>query len=102
MLIPGLHSRRYSTRPRPMPWSPALGRGEGGGHVQAHHIVKTRILRQLPADDLKSVQPWLSLMDLRSGVVLHEPGEPIERVYFPLSGMISLLAVMQSGEQIET
>ena len=26
----------------------------------------------------------------------------MERVYFPLSGMISLLAVMQSGEAIET
>ena len=26
----------------------------------------------------------------------------MERVYFPVSGMISLLAVMQSGEAIET
>jgi CRP-like cAMP-binding protein len=41
-------------------------------------------------------------MDLRSNAVLHEPGQPLERIYFPLSGMISLLAVMQSGEQIET
>jgi hypothetical protein len=32
---------------------------------------------------------------LQSSVVLHESGQPIERVYFPLSGMISLLAVMQ-------
>src|SRR5262249_57965435 len=45
---------------------------------------------------------WSSPQDLRSSVVLHESGQPIERVYFPLSGMISLLAVMQSGEQIET
>jgi CRP-like cAMP-binding protein len=70
--------------------------------VPTQHIVKNRILRQLSADELKSVQPWLTLMDLRSSVVLHEPGQPIERVYFPVSGMISLLAVMQSGEQIET
>jgi CRP-like cAMP-binding protein len=70
--------------------------------VQSQHLVKNRILRQLSADELKSVQPWLSPMDLRSNVVLHEPGQPIERVYFPLSGMISLLAVMQSGEAIET
>jgi hypothetical protein len=39
---------------------------------------------------------------LRSNVVLHESGDAIEQVYFPLSGMISLLAVMQSGEAIET
>jgi CRP-like cAMP-binding protein len=70
--------------------------------VQTQHIVKNRILRQLSADELKSVQPWLTLMELQPSTVLHEPGEPIERVYFPLSGMISLLAVMQSGEAIET
>src|SRR6266550_7704788 len=71
-------------------------------HVHSQHLVKNRILRQLSADELKSVQPWLTPMDLRSSTVLHESGQPIERVYFPVSGMISLLAVMQSGEQIET
>jgi hypothetical protein len=85
----------------PMPWSLPHRRGDGAGHVPTQHIVKNRILRQLSADELKSVQPWLTLMDLRSSVVLHEPGQPIERVYFPVSGMISLLAVMQSGEAIE-
>ena len=70
--------------------------------MQSQHLVKNRILRQLSADELKSVQPWLTLMDLRSNTVLHELGQPIERVYFPVSGMVSLLAVMQSGEQIET
>ncbi len=34
--------------------------------------------------------------------MLHEQGAAIEQVYFPLSGMISLLSVMQSGEAIET
>jgi hypothetical protein len=61
--------------------------------VQTQHIVKNRILRQLSADELKSVQPWLTLMDLRSNAILHEPGQPLERVYFPVSGMISLLVV---------
>ena len=36
------------------------------------------------------------------GSVLCAPGEPIEHVYFPLSGMVSLLTVMKSGEAIET
>jgi CRP-like cAMP-binding protein len=70
--------------------------------VQAEHIVKNRILRQLPADELKSVQPWLTPMQLRSNAVLQEQGDPIDHICFPLSGMISLLSVMQSGEQIET
>jgi hypothetical protein len=79
-----------------MPWSPPHRRGDGGGHVQSQHIVKNRILGQLPADELKGVQPWLTPVELRSNDVLHEPGDAIEQVYFPLSGMISLLAVMQS------
>jgi hypothetical protein len=36
------------------------------------------------------------------GAVLHAPGAPIEHVHFPLNGMVSLLTVMKTGEQIET
>jgi CRP-like cAMP-binding protein len=70
--------------------------------VQSQHIVKNRILRQLSADELKSIQPWLMPKQLQPNVVLHEQGAAIDHIYFPLSGMISLLAVMQSGEAIET
>jgi CRP-like cAMP-binding protein len=70
--------------------------------VHSQNLVKNRILRQLSADELKSIQPWLTLVQLQSNVVLHEQGGPIEQIYFPLSGMVSLLAVMQSGEAIET
>jgi hypothetical protein len=41
--------------------------------VQSQHIVKNRILGQLSADELKSVQPWLTPVELRSNTVLHEP-----------------------------
>jgi CRP-like cAMP-binding protein len=34
--------------------------------------------------------------------MLQEQGEPIERVYFPNSGMISLVAVMRHGNAVET
>jgi CRP-like cAMP-binding protein len=70
--------------------------------VHSQHIVKNRILRQLSADELKSVQPWLMPVELRPNAVLQEQGAAIDRIYFPLSGMISLLAVMQTGEAIET
>ena len=53
--------------------------------MQTQHIVKNRILGQLSADELKSVQPWLTLQELRSNVVLRERGDSVERVYFPLS-----------------
>jgi CRP-like cAMP-binding protein len=34
--------------------------------------------------------------------MLHDVGEEIEHVYFPHSGMVSLVAVMQSGATVET
>jgi CRP-like cAMP-binding protein len=36
------------------------------------------------------------------GAILHEPDAPVEQIYFPLSGAISLLSVMHGGEVIET
>jgi CRP-like cAMP-binding protein len=38
---------------------------------------------------------------LAQGVVLLEDGEEFEQVYFPLSGMLSLLVVMSDGKAIE-
>jgi CRP-like cAMP-binding protein len=63
---------------------------------------KNRLLQSLGADDLAALQPHLRQVELRRGDVLHPPRTAIERVYFPLSGMVSLLAVMQTGEEIET
>ena len=34
--------------------------------------------------------------------VLHSSGEPVEFVYFPLNGIISLLTVSSTGEEVET
>jgi hypothetical protein len=35
-------------------------------------------------------------------MALHEPGVEVDQVYFPLSGMISMLVVMRDGKAIET
>ncbi len=70
--------------------------------MHTQHIVKNRILRQLPAQELDGLQPRLSLVELKHGAVLHQPGAAVEHVYFPVAGMVSLLAVMRTGEAIET
>jgi CRP-like cAMP-binding protein len=72
-------------------------------HVQKFSpLGENRLLRRLRVDDLSRLQPNLKEVSMVRGVVLHPAGEPIEHVYFPLGGMISLLAVMRTGEQIET
>jgi CRP-like cAMP-binding protein len=61
-----------------------------------------RLLKQLGTADFSVLETSLKEFKMVQGAVLHEPGRAIDHVYFPISGMISLLAVMKSGEQIET
>ena len=44
----------------------------------------------------------LTYVKLPRGMVLYYPGDAIENVYFPLAGMVTLIAAMKSGHQVET
>jgi CRP-like cAMP-binding protein len=65
-------------------------------------IGENRLLQRTSAADLARLRPDLKSFAMELGAVLHAPGASITHVYFPLSGMVSLLAVMRTGEQIET
>jgi len=60
------------------------------------------ILKDLPAVVAASLEEHLTDVELPQSLVLQEAGRPVSQVYFPLSGMVSLLAVTPSGESIET
>jgi len=60
------------------------------------------LLDRLSVKIQASLAPHLRRVKLAQGVILHEAGETITVVYFPLSGMVSMLAVLRSGEAIET
>ncbi len=60
------------------------------------------LLGRLPEPVFGELVPSLAETPLRQGAVLQEAGQPVEHVYFPLSGMVSLVAVTPSGESIET
>ena len=70
--------------------------------VSAASVGANGILKKLSAKMQASLAPHLRRIRLAQGTVLHEAGETIATVYFPLSGMVSMLAVLQSGEAIET
>jgi CRP-like cAMP-binding protein len=61
-----------------------------------------RFLPTLPPHDFALLAPHLRTMALERGAMLHDAGEEIEHVYFPHTGMVSLVAVMQSGATVET
>jgi CRP-like cAMP-binding protein len=69
---------------------------------QLEHGCFNRFLATLPPHDFSLLAPHLRTVALERGVMLHDVGEEIDHVYFPHSGMVSLVAVMQSGATVET
>src|SRR6266508_1439354 len=65
-------------------------------------IDENRLLATLRPSGLPLLQPHLKEIVLKQGTLLQEQEDRVERAYFPLSGMISLLAVMGDGQAIET
>ena len=61
-----------------------------------------RLLGALPSKALELLQQDMRQVSLQRGTVCFEAGQLIDRVYFPLSGMISLFVVTGDGEMIET
>ena len=61
-----------------------------------------RFLAALSPHDFSLLAPHLRTIPLERSVMLHDVGEEIEHVYFPHSGMVSFVAVMQSGATVET
>ena len=74
-----------------------------GGRAQGlHDIARNRLLAAMPAADREALAPFLRPVNLASGQVLHEPGQPITNVHFPTAGAVSIVMLMLSGDAIET
>jgi CRP-like cAMP-binding protein len=64
-------------------------------------LTANRILRHLTAPERERLGAAGERQELVAGAVLQEPGEEITRIYFPLSGVISMLAVLSTGQATE-
>lgn len=62
---------------------------------------QNQILAALPDAEYARLLPYLEIAKLKLGLVLYETGEEMTHAYFPISGIISLLYVMDSGESAE-
>jgi CRP-like cAMP-binding protein len=60
-----------------------------------------RLLAALPKNEYRRLLPTLELVPLVFGEVIYEPGDLIRHVYFPASGIISLLAVVEDRATLE-
>lgn len=61
-----------------------------------------RLLAALPPETFEAMGRDLRNVSLTQGESLYEPGAPIDEIYFPQSGMISLLVVSKEGGAVET
>jgi CRP-like cAMP-binding protein len=60
-----------------------------------------KLLSALPREQMELLAPHMTTRQLPQGLVLLEAGEEFDHVYFPHSGMLSLLVVMRDGKGIE-
>jgi CRP-like cAMP-binding protein len=63
--------------------------------------VQNRLLAALPSQDYRRLARYLEPVSLAFGQVLYEPAGRIPHVYFPYSGVISLLTVVAMGKAAE-
>jgi CRP-like cAMP-binding protein len=69
--------------------------------VPSQRRIRNAILAQLPEEEYLRLEPALQPVELVIGAGISRPGEPIEYVYFPDSGLISTDAVTSDGESVE-
>ena len=63
---------------------------------------RNALLDGLDDDDLAELLPDMRHLPLPAGLVLQEPGEPVEEVQFPLVGVVSVVADLGLPQLVET
>lgn len=69
--------------------------------MQARLARRNRLLATLPAEAYEQLQPALEQVTLSFKQTLQEPNVPLSHVYFPLSGVVSMLVVLEDETSIE-
>jgi len=64
--------------------------------------LSNRLLANLPRSEYDLIRSQLTVGPFAQATVLAEAGDEIDQIYFPLTGMISLLIILRDGKAIET
>lgn len=63
--------------------------------------IGNRILAALPHQEFRRIEPNLESVYLEKGKVVYLTGDRIRHVYFPVSGLLSLLSATETGSTVE-
>jgi CRP-like cAMP-binding protein len=75
--------------------------GARATHLKNLSPSENHLLASLTTEDLAPLLPHMTLTGLALGTVLYEPGSKMDDVYFPISGVVSLLYVLADGHTTE-
>jgi CRP-like cAMP-binding protein len=65
------------------------------------NLIQNQLLSAIPTEEYKRLLPHLETVALTLKQIIYAPNEPIEYVYFPKSGMISLVNITEDGRTVE-
>ena len=69
--------------------------------VSTQVAIGNRILAALPREDFARLAPHLTTVRLERDEVVYITGDQIHYVYFPISGLMSLLSTTETGSTVE-
>jgi CRP-like cAMP-binding protein len=61
-----------------------------------------KLLAALPHADFEALKSHFTIVPVAQGTLLFEVDDEVDQIFFPLSGMISLLVVLKNGDAVET
>src|SRR5215475_2388051 len=64
--------------------------------------IGNRLLAALPLADFHLLAPHLRKVAIEPGAVLVRSGEPVEQIYFLLSGMVAFIVELPNGQTVAT
>lgn len=64
-------------------------------------ITENFILRSLPADEAAALAPGLDRVDMPHAAIVYDMGQPIKRIYFPSTAMLSIVPTSSEGHSAE-
>jgi CRP-like cAMP-binding protein len=69
--------------------------------VRQEREIRNKVLATLPEKEFGLIRDQLEYIDLPDHLTLHEAHDEVKYIYFPNSGMISLVIAMQDGKTVE-
>jgi hypothetical protein len=69
--------------------------------TSAGNRVSNKILLWIPEEEYRLICPHLEFLTMPHHLSLYEPNQPLEFVYFPNKGMVSLVIAMEDGRTVD-